>query len=107
MDLVSLGNWHNINFWCCRSELSTLHSVHSIDLGHKLYSLHLFRQWNRSCNTWPIIKTELLIYQSRANFDVKTLFDKITKSARPRSKGNTCKEAFVHHILAIENEFYF
>ena len=32
--------------------------------------------WSRS--TWPIFKTKMLIYQSKANLDEKILFGKIT-----------------------------
>ena len=32
---------------------------------------------------WPIFKTETLIYQSKANLDVKILFGKITHLLNP------------------------
>ena len=40
---------------------------------------------------WPLFKTEMLIYQSKANLDEKILFGKLTHHLRSNNQKNPCK----------------
>ena len=48
---------------------------------------------------WVIFKTEVLIYQSEANLDVKILIGKSSKNSKNACKGFVCESRNQHSIL--------